>query len=123
MRKLLTLIIFTVVANYVKAQEVELVSAEETDTLVTSKETLLHKVGDVLTPRTLIWQFAGNIGMHSVGAEWNVLKDQLIVGSAIGYVPDSRSIEPLFIGTLQVKYTSKVKIKVSEAIDIKPLNF
>lgn len=81
------------------------------------------KVGKVLTPVSLNWQFAGNIGMHSVGAEWNIYKNVLRAGLMLGYVPDSRSIEPLFVGTIQIKYSPDVRIKLTDAMDIKPLNF
>ncbi len=95
----------------------------ESDSIKVEKTRFLTKVGYALKPVALQWQYAGNIGMHSVGAEWNVLKNVLKAGLILGYVPDSRSIEPLFVGTIQIKYTSKLNIKLREDLVIKPLNF
>lgn len=93
------------------------------DSVQITKEHFLRKLGHILTPVALQWQFAGNIGMHSIGAEWNVYKNALRAGLSLGYVPDSRSIEPLFVGTIQIKYTPDVKIRLTDDVVLKPLNF
>ncbi|MGB1294004.1 MAG: hypothetical protein ACPG6V_00890 [Flavobacteriales bacterium] len=129
MKKVIFSIFLLILGLGLKAQNTEQIENEvETvepisDSVVVDKPRLLKKIGEVLTPKTLQWQYAGNIGMHSVGAEWNVFKNQINFGMALGYVPDSRSIEPLFIGTFQLKYTSNLKINVTDQIKIKPLNF
>lgn len=93
------------------------------DSVQINKGRFIKKIGHALTPVVLQWQFAGNIGMHSIGAEWNVYKNVFRAGLSLGYVPDSRSIEPLFVGTIQIKYTPNVKIRLTDEVVIKPLNF
>ncbi len=95
----------------------------KSDTMTIDKNPLLKKLGEILTPVSLQWQYAGNIGMHSVGADWNVINNVFRAGLMLGYVPDSRSIEPLFIGTIQLKYTPNVNINIREDLVVKPLNF
>lgn len=101
----------------------ESIDVLSSDSVQIDKGRIFKKLGHVLTPVALQWQFAGNIGMHSVGAEWNVVNNVFKFGLALGYVPDSRSIEPLFVGTVQFKYTPNVQIKLRDDLVIKPLNF
>lgn len=83
----------------------------------------LEKIRSVFTPRTIQWQYAGNIGMHSIGADWNIYKKKINAGLSLGYVPDSRSISPLFIGNFHLNYNSQVKIKLGNNLRLEPLNF
>ena len=125
MKKILTVICVIVMASFSFGQNGDLESPEivNADSIFIQKETFLNKLGHALTPVVLQWQYAGNIGMHSIGAEWNVVNNVFKFGLALGYVPDSRSIEPLFVGTVQFKYTPNVKIRVTEDVVVKPLNF
>lgn len=118
---ILCLLIFGVV--FAQNKEDDSVVILEADSVEIQKGQLVKKIGQVLKPVALQWQYAGNIGMHSVGAEWNVAKNIFRAGFVMGYVPDSRSIEPLFIGTIQLKYTPNVNIRITDEVVIKPLNF
>lgn len=119
MKNLIRIIIFVVFSSFAYAQN----SSEIKKDSIVDDFFTVEKLKSVFTPRTIQWQYAGNIGMHSIGADWNIYRKKFNVGFSIGYVPDSRSIDPLFIGTLHLNYNSLVKIKLNERFHLEPLNF
>ncbi|MFT4662820.1 MAG: hypothetical protein ACI8XB_003113 [Patiriisocius sp.] len=56
-------------------------------------------------PDVLRFQFAGNAGMFSLGADWIFAKDKLELDASFGFIPASRSSRTFYATTFKLMYT------------------
>jgi len=66
-------------------------------------------------------QFAGNIGMLSIGPGWSFLNNRIDVEYSMGYVPKFEAEEAIFIHALKGIYTTPLQINLSK-LKIKPVS-
>lgn len=71
-------------------------------------------------PTHISFQFAGNIGMFSLGLSWSLLKSNIELAYSIGYVPKSDAGTDIYIMAMKGNYIPELDINIRK-ITIKPL--
>ncbi len=72
-------------------------------------------------PKSIRFQFAGNIGKFSVGPSWTFFKNKLELTSSIGYVPEYSGGKNIYISAAKAIYTPKLDINIKN-FKIKPIS-
>ena len=89
-----------------------------------AQDTLVSTEKKWYVPRILRVQYAGELGMLSVGPTWLFSKDRLELSYSLGYVPKFAGGENIFVTALKFEYTPTpiFDINIGERIEIRPLS-
>ena len=74
----------------------------------------------IYVPDKIGIQFAGNIGMFSIGPSWSFFKGKVNLDCFIGFVPKYKAQNPIFISSLKGIYSSNIKIYIKN-FELRPL--
>jgi len=81
-----------------------------------SQETKADTIHKWYVPTHIRFQFAGNIGMFSVGPSWTLLKKNLELAPSIGYVPELDAGGDIYVTAFKVIYTPKLDVNIKKSI-------
>lgn len=90
--------------------------------VLNAQDVEINSIGKSFAPTNIRLQYAGNIGMFSIGPSWQFFKNRLGIGFSLGYVPKFSSNKPIYIASLKAAYTPNLNFNIKKLI-VKPFSF
>lgn len=88
---------------------------------VKAQNSVDNKTRNLLRPNSVRLQYAGYVGMLSLGSTWNFKNDKLSFEYSIGYSPKQQSDKAIYTNSAKLVFTPNLDFVVGKKVTIQPL--